>query len=107
MLGALGAVDVEITLVQHDRGIGVLDMDVFVSDVVDTTEADVGAGPGLDASSRLSICQHDGIQSRERNMSYLAVQYGDVLNPGVLDNVLDTRVLSNTSHAHTVGVVAP
>lgn len=40
-------------------------------------------------------------------MSHLAVQYSDILNPGVLDNVLDTRVLSNTSHADTVGIIAP
>jgi hypothetical protein len=41
------------------------------------------------------------------NSSYLAVQQSHILNPGILDNVLDTRVLSDTSHAHAVGVVAP
>jgi hypothetical protein len=39
--------------------------------------------------------------------SYLAVQQGHILDPGVLDDVLNTRVLPDTSHAHTVSVVAP
>ena len=41
------------------------------------------------------------------NISYLTVQEGDILDPSVLDDILDTRVLSDTSHADTVGVVAP
>lgn len=44
---------------------------------------------------------------REEIVSHLAVQDGNILDPGVLNDVLDARVLSNTSHAHAVGVVAP
>lgn len=40
-------------------------------------------------------------------LSYLAVHQGHVLNPGMLDDIFDSRVLSDTSHADTVGVVAP
>ena len=42
-----------------------------------------------------------------RSLSYLAIQQSHVLNPGMLNNVLDSRVLPNASHADTVGVVAP
>ena len=41
------------------------------------------------------------------DISYLTVEQGHILNPGVLNNILDTRVLSDTSHAYTVGVIAP
>jgi len=37
VLGTNGAVDVEIALVQHDRSIGVLNMDVLVGDVVEAS----------------------------------------------------------------------
>lgn len=40
-------------------------------------------------------------------VSYLAVQKSHVLNPGILNDILDSRVLSNTSHADTMGIVTP
>lgn len=39
--------------------------------------------------------------------AYLAVEQGDVLDVRMLDGVLHTRILSDATHAHTVGVVAP
>lgn len=39
--------------------------------------------------------------------AYLAVEQGHVLDVRMLDDVLHTRILSDTAHAHAVGVVAP
>lgn len=39
--------------------------------------------------------------------AYLAIQQRHILNVRVLDDVLDSCVLSNTAHAHAVSVVAP
>lgn len=49
----LGCIDVEIALVQHNGLIGVLDVDVAVSDVVNASVADVLASPGLETGTIL------------------------------------------------------
>lgn len=82
-------VDVEIALIQHDRRVRVLDMDVFVGDVVHVSVADIRACPGLEPSAILPIEQ------------------GYVLDPRVADVVLDAGVLSNGAHRHSVCAVAP
>lgn len=39
--------------------------------------------------------------------SYLAVQQSHILNPGMLNDVLRSGILSNATHADTVGIVTP
>jgi hypothetical protein len=41
------------------------------------------------------------------HFTYLAVKEGDVLDVRMLNDILNTRVLSDTAHADTMGVVAP
>lgn len=50
----LGRVDIEVALVQHKGLISVLDMDIAVGDVVDTSVTDVLAGPGLETGTVLN-----------------------------------------------------
>lgn len=52
-LGAFGRLDVEVALVEHDRVVRVLDVDVFVCDVRDAAVADLLAGPGFETGSIL------------------------------------------------------
>lgn len=40
--------NVEVTLIQYDRSIGVFNTDVLVRDVVDSAISDILAGPGLE-----------------------------------------------------------
>lgn len=55
-LGALGRLDVEVALVEHDRVVCVLDVDVFVCDVPDAAVADVFASPCFETGSVLQPC---------------------------------------------------
>lgn len=52
-LRALGGLDVEVTLVEHDGPVDVVDVEVDVGDVVDVAVADVFAGPGFEAGAVL------------------------------------------------------
>jgi hypothetical protein len=40
-------------------------------------------------------------------MTHLSVQQGDILEISILDEIHLARVLSNTTHAHAMGVVTP
>lgn len=83
-------------------------MYVLVRDVVDAPKADVRSSPSLETDAvlefRLGSIAHKSMWGR---VSYLAVQQSHILNPGILNDILDSRILSNTSHADTVGIVAP
>lgn len=70
VLGASGAVNVEVTLVEDNGDVGVFNVDVLVGDVVDTTEADVGASPGLEAGS--GLC----------HVSECILERGNCISPG-------------------------
>lgn len=107
--GALGGVDVEVALIQNDRSIGVLDMDVAVGYIVDATVSDILAGPCLETGSVLGRLAWPvtGVLQLFRLLSHLSIQQCDVLNMRILDVIHLTRVLPNASHADTMGVVAP
>lgn len=49
----LGRIDVEVALVQDNGGVGVLNMDVAVGDVVDASVANVLTSPGLETGTIL------------------------------------------------------
>ena len=66
ILRALGRVHVEITLVQHNRLVGVFDVDVAIGDVVDAPVAHILAGPGLETSAILRQSQHWGPAHSQR-----------------------------------------
>lgn len=104
-----GGVYVEVALIQNDRSIGVLDMDVAVGDVVDATVSDVLTGPCLETGSVLlgSASPVTEVFQLLCSCSYLSIQQSHVLDMRILDIIHLTRVLSNASHANTVGVVAP
>lgn len=87
--GTGSIVDVEVTLIKNDRSVGVLNVDVLVSNVVDVAISDICASPRLEASTVISVEQ-----------SY-------VLDPGIADVVLDTGILADRAHRDTVCSVAP
>lgn len=87
--GTCRIVDVEIALVQDDGSIGVLNVDVLVSYVVDVAISDVRTSPCLETSAVLSV------------------EKGNVLNPGIGDEVFDAGVLSDGAHRDTMCSVTP
>lgn len=82
-------VDVEVALIQNNRSISVLDVNVLVGDVVNVSVADVWPRPSFQARA------------------VLAVEERDVFEPGVGDVVFDAGVLADGSHGHAVRAVAP
>jgi hypothetical protein len=82
-------VDIEVALVEYNRVIGVLDVDILVGNVADISVAGCRACPGLQAGA------------------VLAVEKSDVLDPGIGDEVFDAGVLADGTHADTMCAVAP
>ena len=82
-------VDVEVALVEHNRVIRVLNVDILVRDIADVSVTSCRACPGLQTGA------------------ILAVEEGYVLDPSIGDEVFNTSVLADGSHANTVCAVAP
>jgi len=85
---ATHGVDVEVACVENDGPVDVEVVEVLEGDVLDVSVSDVRTGPGLESCTVLGI-QHD-----------------DVLNVGVLNDVLDARVLADTAHGDAMAAVA-
>lgn len=87
--GASGLVDFEVALVQHNWVVCVLDIDIFVCDIVHVAVANIGACPSFEACT------------------ILAVEKGDIFDPRIGDVVLDAGVLAYGAHRDAMSAVAP
>ncbi|CDM38224.1 unnamed protein product [Penicillium roqueforti FM164] len=67
VLGASGAVNVEVILVKDNGTIGISNVNVLRGDIVDTTEADVGASLGLSSG----LCHISECIIEKQNYNYL------------------------------------
>lgn len=101
VLGASGAVTVEVILVKNNGNVGISNVDVLRCDIVRSRRANLGL-------KRAPVCVISA-SALLRNIiiSYLAVQDSNILDPDVLNDILDARVLSNTSYTHAVDVIVP
>jgi hypothetical protein len=82
-------IDVEVALIQHNRTIGVFDVDVFVSNVVDISVPNVRPCPRFQARA------------------ILAIEEGYIFDPCIGDVVFHTRILSDRAHADAVSAITP
>jgi hypothetical protein len=89
ILCASSLVDVKVALVQYDRAVSFLNVNVFIGDVVDVSVSDVRACPCFETRA------------------VLAVEECYLLDPCVGNVVLDASVLANRVHGDAVSGVAP
>lgn len=82
-------VNVKVALVEHQRVISVLNVDILVRDIADVSVTRCRACPCLQTGA------------------ILAVEEGHVFDPGVGDEIFDAGVLADGSHADTMRAIAP
>jgi hypothetical protein len=97
-------VDVEVTGVEYDRPIHVVVVEILKRHVLDISISDIRARPPLKSRAILSQISPPSSSQPQRN-TYLRIQHNHILNPRIIDIILDPRILANTPHTHAMRAI--